>query len=76
MTYIPRNIREFASTRETSDEIALAIFEISAEGDEQRMWAEPTEDEMASVEAQAWKLADAETDVLHWGVTSISRPAV
>ena len=76
MAYIPRNVKEFASTHETSDEIALAIYEIAAEGDEERMWADPSETEMADVVAYAWKLADADTDTLHWGATSISRPVL
>ena len=72
--YAPTNIRQFASTRETSVEIALAIFEIAAEGDENRMWAEPTEEEVKAVEVRAWELADADEDRLHWGCETIKRP--
>lgn len=65
--YAPSNIKAFASTHETSDEIALAIFEIAEEGDEARMWENPTEAEVQAVMTKAWEHADAETSVLHWG---------
>lgn len=73
MVYVPSNIKAFASTRETSDEIALAIFEIADEGDEARMWESPTEAEVEAVRIQAFKHADADVDVLHWGVETVSR---
>ena len=73
MTYAPTNIREFASTRETSIEIALAIFEIADEGDEARMWTEPSDDQKAAVTARAWEIADAAEDVLHWGNETLRR---
>lgn len=65
--YAPANIKAFASTRETSDEIALAIFEIAEDGDEARMWESPTEAEVAAIMSRAWVLADEGTDTLHWG---------
>lgn len=71
--YVARNIAEFASTRETSNEIAAAIFELAPEGDESRMWAEPTAAESAAVITRAWNLADPETDCLYWGVETIRR---
>jgi hypothetical protein len=71
--YIPRNIREFASTRETSDVVALAIFEIAHEGDEKRLWTDPTETEEQAVTNRAWLLADAGEDVLHWGSKLLRR---
>ena len=74
MAYIPRNVKEFASTRETSDEIAMAIYEIAPEGDEQRMWKDPDPAEVIDIEHRAWELTDADVDTLHWGVTTISRP--
>ena len=73
--YCPTNIRTFAITRETSREIALAIFELAAEGDEARMWAEPSPEEHARVIARAWKLAEPETSVLHWGNERLMRGA-
>jgi hypothetical protein len=72
MIYVPPNIATFASCRECSDEIALAIFEIAEEGDEARMWQDPTEAEQAAVIKRAWELAPEE-DVLHWGVERILR---
>ena len=74
MVYAPTNIKAFASTRETSDEIALAIFEIAKEGDEARMWAEPTAEESTAVVFRAWELADAEETTLHWGNETLRRP--
>ena len=71
--YVPTNIRQFASTRETSDAIALAIFEIANEGDEARLWTSPSAAEEANVLERAWTLADAETDVLHWGNQRFAR---
>ena len=72
-TYAPANIKTFASTRETSIEVALAIFEIAKEGDEARMWTEPSADERAAVEARAWEIADADEDTLHWGCETLHR---
>lgn len=73
MAYIPRNIREFASTRETSDAVALAIFEIARDGDEDRLWSDPTDNEFEEVLAHAWTLADVDQDVLHWGNNHLQR---
>ena len=73
MTYAPSNIKNFASIRETSDEIALAIFEIAEEGDEARMWDSPSEAEVDAVISRAWEIADAETEALHWGVETHRR---
>jgi hypothetical protein len=73
MTYTPTNIKQFASCRETSDEIALAIFELAADGDEDRMWQSPSEDEISAVVARAWELAEGDT--LTWGCETIKRTA-
>jgi YccJ-like protein len=75
MKYVPRNIAQFASTRETSNEIALAIFEIAEEGSEARVWADPTPDEDARVLSRAWALADADKTELYWGENTITRQA-
>ena len=66
MTRLQR-IKTFASVREASIEIALAIFEIAKEGDAERMWESPTEDEASAVIVHAWGLADKDVDELHWG---------
>lgn len=63
---VPSNIKTWACGRETSDAIALAIFEIAAEGDADRMWQEPTDEETTAVIARAWEL-DPEAETLHWG---------
>lgn len=73
MVYAPANIREFASTRETSVEIAKAIFEIAPEGDESRMWTEPTDAERDAVIAKAWTFADSDEATLHWGNETVRR---
>lgn len=73
MTYAPMNVREFASTRETSIEIALAIFEIATEGAESDVWTAPTGEQAETVVARAWQLADADETDLHWGNEVFSR---
>jgi hypothetical protein len=72
MSYVPTNIRQFASTRETSDEVALAIFELAAEGDEARMWTDPTSAELKAVVQRSFELAPDE-DELHWGCETFHR---
>ena len=67
MAYTPSNIKTFGSTRETSNEIAQAIFETAQEGDEARMWESPSEHEVSVVVARAWGHADDDVDELHWG---------
>ena len=72
-TYAPTNIRQFASTHETAVEIALAIFETAREGDEERVWEEPTDEEIYEVMTKAWAMAAPDTEVLDWGVTRFVR---
>ena len=69
------NIKTFASTHETSIEIARAIFDLAEEGCEEQVWAEPDSVEQQAVLALAWSFADAETDVLHWGNETYTRDA-
>lgn len=71
MTYAPTNIKYFASTHETSVEIALAIFETAEEGDEERLWQEPTDEEMLSIMELAWTKTDG--DGLSWGCETFHR---
>lgn len=68
-----QTIRDFADKRETSIEVAQAIFDIAAAGDEHRMWESPTQAEIAAVEARAWELAADDEDALVWGVETIRR---
>jgi hypothetical protein len=72
MTYVPTSIREFASTRETSDVVALAIFQIAPEGDEARMWSDPTDAERDAIIRRAFELAPEETE-LDWGIMQLIR---
>ena len=69
MIFLTENIKTFASTHETSDAVALAIFEFAAnlDGDPERLWREPTTAEQEGVIARAWQLAEPETTALHWG---------
>jgi len=74
--YLPANIRAFASTRETSDEIALAIFELASEGDEPRMWQDPTEAEIRAVAIRAWELCRDTKNTLYWGCETFHRALI
>ncbi|OUI92551.1 hypothetical protein HK19_01085 [Acetobacter persici] len=66
-------IVSFASSREISNEIAEAILELAtSESDAQEIWAEPTDEQRATVISRAWDLADADEDELVWG-GSLSR---
>ncbi len=73
MTYIPENIAQWAFSRQTSGEIALAIFERAAEGDEDRMWQDPTDAETTAVVELAWSYAHEDEDCLNWGCERIRR---
>jgi hypothetical protein len=73
MVHVPQNVKTFASTRGTSYAVAPAIFEMATEGDEARMWAEPTAVERAAVIKRAWELADPGDGYLFWGVKVCSR---
>ena len=71
--YVPQYITQFSSTHETSAEIALAIFEIANEGDEDRMWREPEPHELEAVMKRAWEFADEDVSELHWGSQTFKR---
>lgn len=74
MTHFSDEIRAFADSRETSYEIAQAIFDLFP-GQEENVWAEPTDVQRDDVVAMAWEMADAETDSLIWGCKKFSRNA-
>ena len=67
--YVPHN-KQFSSMHETSSVVVEAIFELATEGDEERLWLQPTIEEVEAVLARAWALADPDDEVLHWGVES------
>lgn len=71
--HAPEHIQRFADSTNSSIEIAVAIYEIAQDGDEVRMWEDPTAEELAEVTARAWELADDDEDVLHWGVEKLRR---
>jgi hypothetical protein len=64
-----------------SDEILAAIEEIAGDdileedSEAYRIWAEPTDEEIKKVEARAWELDKHDSATLHWGETTIRRPA-
>ena len=70
MPKISQQAREFASTRETSDEVAEAILRLAGGWHIDvaiRIWANPTQAEENSVLKMAWLLADDDVTELHWG---------
>lgn len=72
--HVPQNIAQFASTRETSPEIALAIFRIAPEGHESRLWSDPSPDEFKRVTSLAWAMAPHDTESLQWGDVILGLP--
>lgn len=59
-----------------SGEIALAIWELTADADTaDRIWQDPTPAEFDAVTTRAWELADADETELHWGEETIRRAA-
>lgn len=66
-------IREWAQVRETSDEIARAIFELTTGADAQRLWENPTPEEASHVVRRAWEIADPEEGALYWGAEVFTR---
>ena len=75
MAYISSAARQFASPRETSDEIAQAILTLDSDRDAAAIWTDPTDAERAAVIAEAWNLADADESELNWGTERICREA-
>ena len=66
--------KDFANTRETSDEIAQAILEIATdEADAAEIWEEPSDEQKRIVVKRAFELAVDETASLYWGQTEITR---
>lgn len=67
-------LKHWADCRETSGEIAMAIFEI-ADGDDDadRIWESPSDTESAQVIARAWALADDDREKLFWGDRTVRR---
>ena len=65
-------LEQWAQVRETSLEIAEAIFELaSGDDDAERIWSDPSTSEISAVEALAWALADDDCTALNWGCTRI-----
>ena len=51
----------------------MAIFEIADAGDEQRLWEDPTPEEIYQVKSMAWQFASPHETELHWGCETIRR---
>lgn len=65
---------EWADARETSYEIARAIWEKADDEEEaQRLWADPTTSEARSIVARAWELDCDNQESLFWGCEEIYR---
>lgn len=71
MTY-SNEVKAFADSRETSYEIAQALFDLFPEN-AATVWAEPTDTQRAAVVSAAWKLADSDEDCLIWGCEKFRR---
>lgn len=74
MQHFSNEIRSFADSRETSYEIAQAIFDLFP-GQEKSIWEEPTDEQRNAVVSAAWGMADADEDSLVWGCEKLTRDA-
>ncbi|MCP1202224.1 YccJ family protein [Acetobacter oryzoeni] len=74
MTHFSNEIRSFADSRETSYEIAQAIFDLFP-GNEENVWEEPSDAQRTAIVSAAWEMADADEDSLIWGCEKFSRDA-
>jgi hypothetical protein len=76
-THVSQELEQWASSHNTSYEIAMAIDEIChSEKKMERVWQEPTPAEDRRIVRRAWELADSESPVLHWGDSRIHRSAI
>ena len=66
-------IREWAQARETSDEVARAIFELTTGQDAQRLWESPSVEEEKRVMRRAWEIAAPDEGALFWGTEVYTR---
>jgi hypothetical protein len=68
------NMNEWAASRETSNEIARAIFNYrKTERGRQRVWENPTEREIKMISSKAWKNADENETKLFWGSKTLRK---
>lgn len=59
-------LEQESRSRETSQEVLVAIAERAADRDEfESIWANGTDDE--AIVARAWELADEDEETLYWG---------
>ena len=57
-----------------ADEFLTDDGDVDDSSDAYRIWAEPTDAEIAKVVAMAWTLAAEDEESMRWGVTRLSRP--
>lgn len=74
MAHFSAEVRSFADTRETSYEIAQAIFDLFP-GREESVWAEPTYEQREAVVSAAWEIAATDENTLNWGCERFTRDA-
>ena len=73
MSTISSFIREWAVERETSDEVAQAIFEISEGVLAQQVWESPTPEQATRIIKRAWEIASPDEGALFWGTEVYTR---
>lgn len=76
-THVSQELEQWASSHNTSYEIAMAIDEIcSSEKKMDRVWQEPTPTEDRRIVRRAWELSAPEETVLYWGITRVHRSTI
>ena len=69
--------KQWAIFKETSPEIVRVIFALDeTEDGRERLWNNPTEEEIENICTQAWELAGPDETELYWGCSHLKRPAV
>ena len=70
------DLEQWASSHETSAEIALAIDEMcKTETKRERLWQDPSKREITKILARAWELA-GDKEKLFWGIETIQRHVI
>jgi hypothetical protein len=72
---VSQELEQWADGHQTSKEIASAIEDMAGcdETKMQRIWENPTAEEMAEVSRRAWEMADEDETELYWGCEKIKR---
>ena len=73
--YTTQEIDQWSGSRDTSPEIAMAIFDMARNKEEaQKIWEAPTSAQVKKVLQLAWKKTDAYDNQLFWGPETYDRP--